>query len=157
MNVFSRKLWSRIGLGVVGAFLSIQLVPYGRDHTNPTITGEPAWDTPETRALAKRACFDCHSNETQWPGYASIAPVSWLVVHDVTEGRSVLNVSEWGRPQTEAKDAAEEVLEGEMPPAAYTLVHAHARLNAAERDQLAQGLVRTLGARAVAAHAGERD
>jgi len=157
MNVFSRKLWYRIGLGVLGALLAIQVVPYGRSHTNPPITGEPAWDAPQTRALAKRACFDCHSNETQWPGYASIAPVSWLVEHDVTEGRSVLNLSEWGGRQTEAKDAAEEVMEGEMPPAAYTLVHAHARLNAAERDQLAQGLVRTLGMTAAEAHAGEHD
>ena len=145
MNVLSRKLWYRIGLDVLGALLAIQVVPYGRGHTNPPITGEPAWDAPQTRALAKRACFDCHSNETQWPGYASIAPVSWLVEHDVTEGRSVLNLSEGGGRQTEAKDAAEEVMEGEMPPVAYTLVHAHARLNAAERDQLAQGLVRTLG------------
>jgi mono/diheme cytochrome c family protein len=145
MNVFSRKLWYQIGLGVLGALLAIQVVQYGRGHTNPPITGEPAWDAPQTRALAKRACFDCHSNETQWPGYASIAPVSWLVEHDVTEGRSVLNLSESGGRQTEAKDAAEEVMEGEMPPVAYTLVHAHARLNAAERDQLAQGLVRTLG------------
>jgi hypothetical protein len=76
MSVLQRKWWSRIGLGAVGAFLAIQLVPYGRDHTNPPGTGEPSWDTPATRALAKQACFDCHSNETEWPAYASVAPVS---------------------------------------------------------------------------------
>ena len=145
MKVFNWKWWSRIGLGVFGTFVAIQLVPYGRDHTNPPITGEPTWDTPQTRALAKQACFDCHSNETEWPAYASIAPASWLVQRDVNEGRAVLNFSEWSRPQEEAKEASEEVLEGEMPPAAYTLVHAHARLNAADRDRLAQGLARTLG------------
>ena len=117
----------------------------GRKHDNPPVTGEPTWDAPETRTLAKQACFDCHSNETEWPAYASIAPASWLVQRDVNEGRAVLNFSEWPRPQEEAKEAAEEVLEGEMPPAAYTVVHAHARLSAADRDRLAQGLARTLG------------
>ncbi|WP_410961548.1 heme-binding domain-containing protein, partial [Salmonella sp. SAL4457] len=63
----------------------------------------------------------------------------------VKEGRAVLNFSEWPRPQEEAKKASEEVLEGEMPPAAYTLVHAHARLNATDRDRLARGLAATLG------------
>ena len=144
MNVLNRKWWFWIGLGFLGTFLAIQLVPYGRAHTNPPVTGEPAWDAPATRELAKQACFDCHSNETEWPAYASMAPVSWLVQRDVNEGRAVLNFSEWSRPQEEAKDASEEVLEGEMPPAAYTLMHAHARLNAADRDRLAQGLAKTL-------------
>jgi mono/diheme cytochrome c family protein len=147
MNVLNRKWWSRIGFGVLGTFLAIQLVPYGRDHTNPPATGEPAWDAPATRALAKQACFDCHSNETAWPGYASIAPASWLVQHDVDEGRAVLNFSEWTRPQKEAKKAAAETREGEMPPAAYRLIHAHARLSARERDRLAQGLAKTVGVR----------
>src|SRR5688572_17548716 len=145
MKVFNRKWWSRIGLGVLGTLLAIQLVPYGRDHANPPVIGEPIWDARETRALAKQACFDCHSNETEWPAYASIAPASWLVQRDVNEGRAVLNFSEWPRPQEEAKEASEEVLEGEMPPAAYKLVHAPARLNSADRDRLAQGLARTLG------------
>lgn len=145
MSVLNRTWWFRIGIFTLGALLAIQLVPYGRNHANPPITGEPVWDSPETRALAKQACFDCHSNETEWPGYASIAPASWLVQHDVDEGRAVLNFSEWTRPQEEAREAAGEVLEGEMPPAAYTLVHAHARLGDADRDRLAQGLATTLG------------
>jgi mono/diheme cytochrome c family protein len=145
MNILNRKWWSRLALGLAGTFLAIQLVPYGRDHTNPAISGEPAWDAPATRALAKQACFDCHSNETKWPAYASIAPASWLVQRDVKEGRAVLNFSEWTRPQEEANEAAEEVREGEMPPAAYTLLHPQARLNPADRDRLAQGLAKTLG------------
>lgn len=157
MNVLNRTWWFGIALGLLGAFLAIQLVPYGRAHTNPPVTGEPTWDAPETRALAKLACFDCHSNETEWPAYASIAPASWLVQHDVDEGRAVLNFSEWTRPQEEAKEAAEEVLKGEMPPAAYMLVHAHARLTLADRDRLARGLARTLGqALKQEAHARER-
>lgn len=144
MSGLQRKWWSRIGLGAVGAFLAMQLVPYGRDHTNPPVTGEPLWDSPATRTLARQACFDCHSNETEWPAYASVAPVSWLVQHDVDEGRAALNFSEWTRPQKEAKEAAKEVREGEMPPAAYRLIHAHARLSAEERDRLALGLTASL-------------
>ena len=145
MNVLNRKWWLRIGFGVLGTFLAIQLVPYGRGHTNPPVTGEPTWDAAGTRALAKQACFDCHSNETEWPAYAHIAPASWLVQHDVDEGRAVLNFSEWTRPQKEAKEAAKELREGEMPPTAYKLIHAHARLSAADQDQLALGLAKTVG------------
>ena len=144
MKVPSRRILVRTGLVFVLAFVGMQFAPYGRDHRNPPVGPEPAWDSPATRELAKQACFDCHSNETEWPAYASIAPVSWLVQRDVNEGRAVLNFSEWLRPQEEAKEAAEEVVEGEMPPAAYTLVHAHARLSAADRNRLARGLARTL-------------
>lgn len=134
--------------GIVTVFalgLLIQLVPYGRDHVNPPVFAEPAWDSPATRALAKRACFDCHSNETRWPAYANVAPVSWLVQRDVTEGRAALNFSEWHRAQKESHEAAEAVREGEMPMAIYTLMHPSARLSAEERTALAQGLTRTIG------------
>ena len=87
----------------------------------------------------------CHSNETKWPAYSRVAPVSWLIQHDVSEGRAILNFSEWQRPQEEATEAAEEIFEGEMPPGMYQLMHAHARLSAADRDRLARGLVLTLG------------
>ena len=145
MNVLNRRWWFRVGGGLLGALLAIQLVPYGRDHSNPPVRSEPPWDSPTTRALANQACFDCHSNETEWPAYASIAPASWLVQHDVDEGRAVLNFSEWQRPQEEATKASEELLEGEMPPTAYQLMHTHARLGNADRDRLAQGLAKTLG------------
>jgi hypothetical protein len=150
----ARKVWSRIGLGTLGLVVALQLVPYGRAHTNPPISGEPSWDAPETRQLARQACFDCHSNETTWPIYASVAPASWLVQHDVEDGRAALNFSEWPRPQKEADEAAEVIREGEMPPRAYTLVHAHARLSPADRERLAQGLARTVAA---AAEPGERE
>jgi hypothetical protein len=151
-----RKWWSRLAYGALGALVALQLVPYGRNHTNPPVTCEPPWDAPETRMLAKQACFDCHSNETEWPLYASVAPVSWLVQYDVDEGRAALNFSEWSRPQKEAKDAPDEVMEGEMPPTVYTLMHAHARLSAADRDRLAQGLARTVGVEVVEQPASDR-
>jgi mono/diheme cytochrome c family protein len=145
MNAPSRRFWVTSGLVVVLALVAMQFVPYGRDHVNPPIGVEPAWDSPATRALAKQACFDCHSNETEWPGYSRVAPISWLTQRDVSDGRAVLNFSEWQRPQEEAAEAAEEVMEGEMPLRAYRLMHAHARLTAADRERLARGLERTLG------------
>ena len=145
MKLPSRRFWVRAGLALVVAFVAIQFVPYRRDHVNPPVGAEPVWDSPETHKLAKQACFDCHSNETEWPAYSKVAPVSWLIEHDVAEGRAMLNFSEWQRPQEEAKEAAEEVLEGEMPLRTYQLMHAHARLSAADRERLARGLERTLG------------
>ncbi len=130
-----------IGLGV--GLLAIQLVPYGRAHSAPPVVAEPTWSSLEVRALAKRACFDCHSNETRWPWYSNVAPVSWLVQHDVDEGREELNYSEWHGPTKASKKAAEEVREGEMPPAIYLWMHPEARLTAPEREQLAQGLATT--------------
>ena len=145
MKFPSRRFWARSGLALVLMFVAIQFVPYGRDHGNPPVGAEPAWDSADTRALARQACFDCHSNETEWPAYSRVAPVSWLIQRDVSEGRAVLNFSEWQRRQEEATEAAEEVLEGEMPLRSYQLMHAHARLGAAERERLARGLERTLG------------
>ena len=137
----------RIAIAAVVLFAVAQVVPYGRSHDNPTPTAEPAWDSPATRTLAKAACFDCHSDVTTWPWYSNVAPVSWLVQHDVDAGRRTLNFSEWDRRQgAEAADVAEVVREGEMPPLQYKPLHADARLSAAEREQLARGLERTLQA-----------
>ncbi|MEZ4502480.1 MAG: heme-binding domain-containing protein [Dehalococcoidia bacterium] len=124
--------------------LVIQLVPYGRDHSNPPITGEPTWDSAQTRDLADRACFDCHSNEVEWPWYSNIAPVSWLVQSDVEGARHILNFSEFDRPQR-VREAVETVREGSMPPFQYLIAHPNARLSAEEKDQLAAGLAATLG------------
>ena len=135
-----RSLLAGLALGLV-----LQLVPYGRAHGNPPVTGEPAWDSPQTRELARRACFDCHSNEVHWPWYSHVAPVSWLVQRDVDEGRAVLNFSEWQRPQAEAGESAETVREGEMPLRPYLLLHPEARLNGKELELLASGLAATLG------------
>ena len=140
-----KKLLRRVLLALLGALVAIQLVPYGRDHSHPPVVAEPEWNAPATRELAVRACFDCHSNETRWPWYAHVAPLSWLVQRDVDEGREHLNFSEWSRPQRHAHDAMEVVAEGEMPPWFYLPLHASARLSEAERADLQGGLAATLG------------
>src|SRR5689334_1138005 len=140
-----RRTAKIVAIAGVGLFAAIQIVPYGREHTNPAVVVEPAWDRPATRALAVRACFDCHSNETRWPWYSHVAPTSWLVQNHVDEGRSALNFSEWQRPHDEAGEAAEAVLEGEMPPRSYTLLHPTAALSPEERRALAAGLSASIG------------
>ena len=146
----------------VGGFLLIQLVPYGRDHSNPPVVQEPNWDSPATRELAVRACFDCHSNETVWPWYSNIAPVSWRLQRHVEEGRSKLNLSEWGvarpkggegeeregeegergegRGENEGDEAGELIRSGEMPPFDFLWMHPAARLTGAEKTALIAGL-----------------
>ena len=133
--------------GVLALGLVIQAVPYGRQHTNPPVLAEPNWDTPRTRTLVAYACFDCHSNETVWPWYSNIAPISWLVQRDVDQGRRAVNFSEWNRPQKEARESPNTVRKGEMPPWVYTIRSSTARLAAAEKEALATGLAATLGAR----------
>lgn len=140
---------ARILLGVAVVLLillvAIQAVPYGRNHTNPPVRAEPPWDSERTRLLTVRACYDCHSNETVWRWYSNLAPVSWLVQRDVDEGREVLNFSEWDRRQEEARESAESVREGEMPPWFYAAIRPEARLTAAEKEALVRGLEATLG------------
>ena len=130
------------------AAVLIQFIPYGHTHTNPPTTKEPAWDSPQTRDLVHRACFDCHSNQTTFPWYSHVAPVSWLLQRDVNGGRSQLNFTEWDLPQKHAKDVAKEVKQGDMPPWFYLPLHPASRLAAAEEQALIDGAEKTLGAQA---------
>ena len=141
-----RRFMCWLGVALIAGIGAIQFVPYGRDHTNPAVAQEPAWDGPQTRLLAARACFDCHSNETVWPWYSNVAPVSWLIQRDVDEGRRALNYSEWNRGQKEAREAAKTVTKGEMPPWFYALPGTSARLTPSERSTLVAGLATTFGA-----------
>jgi hypothetical protein len=139
-----------VGWGFVAGvvvLLAIQAVPYGRRHTNPPVRQEPSWDSPRTRGLAVRACYDCHSNQTVWPWYAGIAPVSWLVQQDVDDGRRKLNYSEWDRPQKEARKAADKVEAWSMPPLYYAAFHPKSWLAGGERADLIRGLETTFGRR----------
>jgi hypothetical protein len=142
-----KRILVRTLLALAALFVLIQLVPYGRAHENPPVRQEPPWDSSETRALAVRACFDCHSNETKWPWYSWVAPMSWLLERDVTEGREHMNFSEWDREQRDADEAPEMVAEGEMPPWFYLPAHPEARLTPEEEAALIRGLAATVGER----------
>jgi hypothetical protein len=134
-----------IGLAaVVGLFALMQIVPYGRTHSNPPTIEEPPWDSPRTRELAVRACFDCHSNQTRWPWYADVAPFSWVVQFDVETARSVVNYSEWNRAYPLGSYSGQTVRDGMMPPDKYRVAHPEADLTPQELKDLARGLDRTM-------------
>lgn len=134
-------------LGLGAFFLLLQLVPYGRAHQNSPVVKEPDWDSPRTRELAVRACYDCHSNETRWPWYSHVAPMSWFVQKHVDQARSHLNFSEWHLEQRDADEAEDEVRKGDMPMQGYVFVHDKARLTPEEIQALASGLKATVGER----------
>jgi len=142
----SRMRWwaVRAPLAALAAFALIQLVPYGRAHKDPPVRSQPRWDSARTQRLFAQACGACHSNLTTWPWYSNVAPVSWLVQHDVDDGRRRFDVSEWlQQPQPSPDRVAEVVRSGKMPPLQYTAIHSEARLSSAQRAQLAAGLLRT--------------
>ncbi len=150
MKQFFPRIIVRAAVGGIGLFLIIQLIPYGRGHNNPPVVREPAWDNAATRELVRRARFDCHSNQTVWPWYAGIAPASWLVYHDVAEGRGKLNFSDWLNGRREGEKGGEirkEIEEGEMPPFSYRLAHPEARLSGGEKQFLIKGLTATVNGR----------
>ena len=132
------------GIGIV-LLLLIQLIPYGKNHNNPAVISEPNWNSQLTLNLAKRACFDCHSNETIWPWYSNVAPVSWLVYRDVAEGRRRMNFSDWQNIRLrEPGEVPSVISEGEMPPFQYLLMHKSAKLSTVEKTQFVDGLLKTI-------------
>ncbi|MBW8826477.1 MAG: heme-binding domain-containing protein [Acidobacteria bacterium] len=148
MSRLSKGFILKTGVLAVALFAVVQVVPYRI--SNPAARADPPWDSPTTRDLALRACADCHSNRTRVVWYEHVAPVSWWIKGHVDEGRSALNFDKWPSGLGEgAHDAAETVRDGSMPPSYYTWfgLHSNARLTAAERDQLARGLLATLGSR----------
>jgi hypothetical protein len=136
------RSWKKILLWAIGGavmvFILIQFVPYGRaSHSNPPASNPFQWTDPQAEAIARRSCYDCHSNETKWWWATNIAPFSWLVQHDVDDARAHLNFSEWdGRPPAEA---IQEAVNGKMPPIQYTLIHPGAKLSDAEKRTLTAG------------------
>ncbi len=151
MRTILRGLGVLILIAIIG-FGLIQLIPFGHNHTNPPAAKEPTWDSPTTRALAKRACFDCHSNETVWPWYTSVAPVSWLTERDVLEGRQRLNFSDYGGIRGEGgreggrgeNEIARVIERGSMPPFYYVWIHPTAGLTDQEKQQVITGLQNSL-------------
>jgi hypothetical protein len=128
------------GIAVIAVLIAIQLVPVATTN-GPVEQDIPT--PPEVKTVLRRACYDCHSNETVWPWYSRIAPVSWLVAYDVQEGRAELNFSTWNQYSTQEqvkklKESWEEVDEGEMPPWYYLPAHRDARLSAEDRALLRQ-------------------
>lgn len=130
-----KSVWAMIGIGIAVLFLAIQFVPV--DRSNPAVqTQVPA--SAEARAILERACYDCHSNQTVWPWYSYVAPVSWLVAKDVQDGRDELNFSTWNLMSAEKQaegigESWEKVQSGEMPLWFYIPLHPEAKLSPSDR------------------------
>jgi hypothetical protein len=165
-----RKWATRVLIFVFGAVLAIQFVRLARTNppVNPARRIHAAVEVPaEVGAILDRACRDCHSNETRWPWYSNVAPVSWFVIDHVNHGRSHLNFSEWNPPggllpETNTEDLlgaiCKELQAGAMPLPSYLLMHRGSRLSEAEirtvcswteveRQRLASQGARDVGAR----------
>jgi hypothetical protein len=127
---------------VVGVVLFglIQLIPFGHNHVNPPTVSEPTWSSPEARALVKEHCFQCHSNETEWPWYSNIAPASWLIQMDVNLGRDKFNFSDWKNKPGEVDEMRGEIQEGGMPPIQYWMFHPNSRLSDQQKQELINAL-----------------
>jgi mono/diheme cytochrome c family protein len=143
----ARRFLAVVVMATLGTFLVIQLVPYGKSHSNPPTTGEPQWANAETRDLMVRACFGCHSNEVTYPAYASVAPISWVVQSHVEEGRNRVNYSEFAQHPRGAHETLRVIENGSMPPSYYTMFgrHPEAKLTKEELATLIAGIKATPG------------
>ena len=129
----------RLGATVlVVLFVAIQFMPV--DRTNPPVESE-LFAPDEVKQVLRKACFDCHSHETEWPWYSRVAPVSWWVADHVKQGRGDLNFSRWPLFDLEAQkhllgEIEEEISQDEMPLKSYRLGHPEARLSEEEKQIL---------------------
>lgn len=135
-----RPMLRRFLLALAVVAVGMQFVPVRR--TNPPAAADISAPA-EVHAILRRACYDCHSNETRWPWYGYVAPVSWLVARDVAEGRKRLNFSDWGtyladRQETKIREIWEQIAEDEMPLAIYRPLHPEAKLTDADRATIRQ-------------------
>jgi hypothetical protein len=140
-----RKGLKRVLIVLLLVFIVMQFVTIDKGHPKIvesndfiSITQPPK----EIENLLRNACYDCHSYETDYPWYSSVAPVSWWLEHHVEEGREHLNFSEWAKYSDKAKkhklhECEEEVEEGEMPLDSYTWTHGDASLTSAQKEKLA--------------------
>ena len=126
---------SIILIALIAVLLLIQLIPVTRD--NPPVEGDFSGPA-DVKQILRRSCYDCHSNETVWPWYSHIAPVSWLVAGDVNEARHHFNFSNWQLLSEIDKIAVKrniwkQVESGEMPPGTFLLMHSDAKLSEADK------------------------
>lgn len=140
MRLSSKRTLKWILFGILVLLIVIQFIPIER--SNPPVSVEPVWDSPATRTYAQRSCFDCHSNQTRWPFYSYVAPVSWLVASDVKEGREHLNFSEWNN-SFNIEEIIEEIQEDKMPLNYYVWIHPSAKLSSQDKQKFIKGLKNT--------------
>ena len=141
-----KKAMKWIAISSVALLVAAQFVRPAK--TNPVSDKSSAIQShvemdPAVSEVLSRACYDCHSNATDWPWYSNVAPVSWFLVSHVNDGRRHLNFSEWagydrGKALKKLHEIDEEVSSKAMPLSSYTLLHPEARLSDQERAQVSE-------------------
>lgn len=138
------KRLKQAALVLVGVFAAAQLVRPGRA-TPPTDVNRTIRARMGTAhglvTVLDRACGDCHSNETTWPWYTQIAPLSWVMAYAVEEGRNAVNFSEWAAYSADRQRAllvlsCQDASDGTMPGSPYTLLRPEARLSAQDIETI---------------------
>jgi len=129
-----------IAIAAAGGSLIHPFVTPGIPESNQTILRQAQID-PGTLAIFQRACQNCHSQLTEWPWYSHIAPVSWLLAHDVQQARLHMNLSQWQDYSTDDRlrllgEIGSAVRNRKMPVKRYLLLHPEARLTDIERQQI---------------------
>ena len=141
-----RRWTLRIGISLVVLLLASQLVPVERSNpkVDPSLSIYLIQPVPApVKAVLERSCKDCHSYDTSWPWYSYVAPISWVVAHDVQKGRKSMNFSEWGgysakRKEDKLEEICEQLVNGDMPDRKYRLFHRNSRVTEQERGAICQ-------------------
>ncbi|MCX7610908.1 MAG: heme-binding domain-containing protein [Ignavibacterium sp.] len=117
--------------------IGIQFIPVER--TNPPVKNEMPMPS-KVKEVISRACYDCHSNNTEWKWYSKVAPMSFLISYDVKEGREHLNFTEWDyysmNEEKVKQEIWEEVLKERMPPWSYRVVNPKGKLSEEDKRTL---------------------
>lgn len=131
---------------LLATLLAIQFIRPGLPQGEPSGNGrinDVAAVPPDIDSLLRRSCYDCHSDQTDWPWYSHVAPISWLVVRDVRHGRADLDLSRWSvdpvrepTPEQRFRWICQDVRRGIMPPRLYLMAHPGARLGEADVARL---------------------
>ena len=138
------KVLKIILLVVLLVFAGIQFIPTNRNQSDivPATDLMEVYNVPKkVEVIFKTSCYDCHSNNTAYPWYNKIQPVSWIMQGHIKEGKSELNFNEFGsyserRQKSKFKSILSQVKDGEMPLASYTLIHRDAKLSENEKKTL---------------------
>jgi hypothetical protein len=133
-----RVIFRTIFVLLILAFIGVQYIEVER--TNPPVKADLQAPS-DVKNIFRTSCYDCHSNQTKWPWYSKVAPVSWMIIDDVNEGRSHLNFSEWGNLLSDKKaelkkKILEELKDDEMPPGKYVYLHPGASLEITQKNTL---------------------
>ena len=138
------KIVKIIAIVLLVAFVGIQFIPTTRNQSDtvPSTDFMLVNNVPETiQKKLQVSCYDCHSNNTQYPWYNKIQPVAWFLEDHIKEGKAELNFNEWDslssrRKASKLRSIIKQIESGEMPLDSYTLIHKDAKVSEAEAEEL---------------------